>query len=66
MMKRFFLLAAMLGMMTLGTAPATGEESAPTEQDWGACRFYCGSTSYRTLAECAAVCGGPANCDEIC
>ena len=66
MMKRFFLLAAMLGMMTLGTAPATGQESEPQQPDWGTCRYYCGSTSYSTLAKCAAVCGGPSNCDKIC
>ena len=64
MIKRFFLLAATLGMMTLGTIPATGQESSPTPPDWGTCRYYCGSHSYSTLAQCAAVCGGASNCDQ--
>jgi hypothetical protein len=66
MIKRFFLLAAMLGLTTLGTVSATGQVTSPTEPDFGACRYYCGSHSYTTLAQCSAVCGGPSNCDKIC
>jgi hypothetical protein len=65
MMKRFFLLAAVLGLTALGTAPATEPEPAPAPE-WGTCKWYCGSTPYNTLAQCAAAWGGSGNCDEIC
>jgi len=67
MMKGFFLLAAVLGMMVFGTVSATGREPVPKpESDYGACKFYCGSKAYDTLAQCAAVCGGPSECDQVC
>lgn len=70
MMKGFFLLAAMLGLTVIGTASTTAATRAPaspaSETDFGACRYYCGSHSYTTLAQCSAVCGGPSNCDKIC
>lgn len=65
MTKRFFLLAAMLGLMVLGMASAGGQEQPPPT-DWGTCKWYCGSTPYNTQAQCAAACGGPAACDKIC
>jgi hypothetical protein len=72
MMKGFLLLAAMLGMTVVGTYSATGREptrdaeSSSQPVDFGACRYYCGSHSYATLAQCAAVCGGAGGCDQIC
>ena len=65
MMRRFFLLVAALGLTAVGTMSATGREpSQPPE--WGTCKYYCGSHAYSTLSQCAAACGGPAACDQIC
>ena len=70
------LMVAMGGSGTGPTAaaPMTPSVSAPTEpamseppvQDpgWGACRWYCGSKSYATQAQCQANCGF--ECDQIC
>ncbi|HKA89097.1 MAG TPA: hypothetical protein VKE22_15610 [Haliangiales bacterium] len=66
-MKRFFLLAAMLCLTMVGTASAIGRTSPPpSPPDFGTCKYYCGSTPYNTLAACAAACGGPQNCEDIC
>lgn len=43
------------------TAPAMG---APTDPGWGACRWYCGSKSYATAAQCDANCSE--ECEVIC
>jgi len=47
--------------VTAPTAPAFG---APTQPDWGGCRYYCGSKSYLTAAQCAANCSS--TCEVIC
>jgi len=46
------------------TAPEAPDSCEPTPEKWGACRWYCGSTSYRTAAECAAHCSTA--CEDIC
>jgi hypothetical protein len=45
-------------------APAEPDMSAPTEPSWGGCRWYCGSKSYPSASQCAAVCA--VACEEIC
>ena len=49
------------------TAPATSiapAVSQPEPPGWGACRWYCGSKSYSTAAQCAANCR--VECEQIC
>ena len=45
-------------------APTEPDTCAPTEPQWGGCRWYCGSKSYPSAAQCAAVCA--VACEEIC
>ena len=46
------------------SAPTAPDLSEPTPDEFGACRWYCGSKSYRTAAECDAKCSF--ECDDIC
>ena len=43
------------------TAP---EVCAPPADEWGGCRWYCGSKSYLTQAQCQANCS--TTCEDIC
>ena len=43
------------------TAP---EVCAPPADEWGGCRWYCGSKSYSTRAQCQANCS--TECEVIC
>jgi len=45
------------------TSPATCESPAP-DPEWGGCRWYCGSKSYATRAQCQAQCSS--QCEDIC
>jgi hypothetical protein len=45
-------------------APTAPDTCSPTEPEWGGCRWYCGSKSYPTASQCAAVCA--VQCEEIC
>jgi len=45
------------------TAPAMSEPPVP-DPEWGACRWYCGSKSYATAAQCDANCAF--ECEDIC
>ena len=47
--------------LTDTTAP---EICAPPADEWGACRWYCGSKSYSTRAQCEANCN--TECEDIC
>ena len=68
------LTLAMGGNATAPTAaaPTTPALSEPTTPDvcaapadeWGACRWYCGSKSYATRAQCQANCS--TQCEDIC
>ena len=66
------LMIAMGGSGTVPTAASTTPSvSAPTapamspnDPGWGTCRWYCGSKSYPTAAQCAANCSFP--CEDIC
>ncbi|HUD71888.1 MAG TPA: hypothetical protein VMQ62_07975 [Dongiaceae bacterium] len=60
------LMFAMGGIATAPTAAAPTTLSTPdsTPDDFGGCRWYCGSKSYRTAAECAAHCS--TTCEDIC
>ena len=46
------------------SAPSALDMSAPASDDFGACRWYCGSQSYRTAAQCDANCSF--ECEDIC
>jgi hypothetical protein len=46
------------------TAPAGADTIAPSDPEWGSCRWYCGSKSYATRAECQSKCAFP--CEDIC
>jgi hypothetical protein len=46
------------------TAPATPASIEATPDEWGACRWYCGSKSYPTASQCAANCSF--QCEDIC
>lgn len=46
------------------TAPIAPDVCAPADPEWGACRWYCGSKSYLTAAQCDANCA--AECEVIC
>lgn len=46
------------------TAPTAPAMSCPNDPDWGGCRWYCGSKSYATAAQCAANCSFA--CEPIC
>lgn len=52
--------------VTAPTPPATCSPamSAPEGDRFGSCRWYCGSKSYSTAAQCAANCR--VECEEIC
>ena len=60
------LVFAMDGSGTVPTAAAstTPSMTAPTDPGWGACRWYCGSKSYATAAQCDANCSE--ECEVIC
>jgi hypothetical protein len=60
------LTLAMGGSATAPTAAVPTTLSAPDSMpdEFGACRWYCGSTSYRTAAQCAANCS--TECEDIC
>jgi len=69
----FVLMIAMAGSATVPTvastvpsvsAPTAPDLSLPTDTGWGSCRWYCGSKSYSTAAQCAAHCSVP--CEDIC
>ena len=45
-------------------APAEPDTCAPAEPEWGGCRWYCGSKSYPSAAQCAANCA--LECEDIC
>jgi hypothetical protein len=47
--------------VTAPTGPCMG---APADPGWGGCRWYCGSKSYLTAAQCDANCA--AECEVIC
>jgi hypothetical protein len=53
-------------------AAASGSRAAPpaarSAPQFGACRWFCDTTgkSFSTLSACAAACGGPAACEEVC
>lgn len=70
-----FILALVVGgsgTAPTAAAPTASSVSAPTAPDmsepapdgFGACRWYCGSKSYRTAAECDAKCSF--DCEDIC
>ena len=46
------------------TAPTGPDTIAPSDPEWGSCRWYCGSKSYSTRAECQAKCAF--QCEDIC
>ena len=46
------------------TAPTAPSLSEPSPDEWGTCRWYCGSRSYATAAQCAANCSFA--CEDIC
>jgi hypothetical protein len=46
------------------TVPAAPASFMPAEPEWGGCRWYCGSKSYATAAQCAANCSF--TCEPIC
>ena len=63
------LVFAMDGSGTVPTASTTPSMTAPatdmpTDPGWGGCRWYCGSKSYLTAAQCDANCA--AECEVIC
>lgn len=70
------LMVAMAGSAAAPTtaAPMTPSVSAPTapavceaplqDPGFGSCRWYCGSHSYATQAQCQAHCGF--ECEQIC
>ena len=63
------VMFAMVGSASAPTAaPLTPSASpavcAPSDPSFGGCRWYCGSRSYSTAAECAAHCS--TECEEIC
>ena len=70
----FVLVIAMGGSVSVPTAATSTSPSvtaptapgmiAPTDPGWGACRWYCGSKSYATAAQCAANCSFA--CEQIC
>jgi hypothetical protein len=45
-------------------APTAPAMSTPADPGWGGCRWYCGSKSYLTAAQCAANCS--TECEVIC
>jgi len=45
------------------TTPSVTSPAAP-DPGWGSCRWYCGSKSYTTAAQCAANCSF--TCEQIC
>ena len=47
----------------LDSTPAP-DVCAPPADEWGACRWYCGSKSYATRAQCQANCS--TTCEDIC
>ena len=65
-----------LAMGGTGTAPTVAAPTTPsltdpatpamdaTPDEWGTCRWYCGSKSYATAAQCAANCSF--QCEDIC
>jgi hypothetical protein len=69
----FVLTIAMGGSVTAPTAaaPMTPSLSAPEmcepvapDTQWGGCRWYCGTKSYLTRAQCQANCSSV--CEPIC
>ena len=58
------MLAALFAAVS-GDARASLPTPAPTDAEFGACRFYCNNgRSFTTLAGCNAVC--PGECEKIC
>jgi hypothetical protein len=53
-------------------AVASGSRAAPPAAaqapQVGGCRWFCDTTgkAFTTLSACAAACGGPAACEEVC
>ena len=46
------------------TAPTGPDTIVPSDPEWGGCRWYCGSKSYLTQAQCQANCAFA--CEVIC
>jgi|KBSSwiStaDraftv2_1062776.scaffolds.fasta_scaffold3006512_2 hypothetical protein len=66
-MKKLIIVPLMLAALFAisGGASASGPAPAPTDPEFGACRYYCNSgRSFAKLAECNAVC--PGECEQIC
>jgi hypothetical protein len=51
-------------MAPTAAVPTTLSVPDSTPDEFGGCRWYCGSHSYRTAAQCAASCSTA--CEEIC
>ena len=48
-----------------GGASASALAPAPTDPEFGACRYYCNNgRSFPRLADCTAVC--PGECEQVC
>lgn len=68
-MKRSLLAALFLislGAIATGSQAAsqTSQPPAASAPQFGACRWYCNSTSYQTRAACQAACSF--ECEQIC
>jgi hypothetical protein len=58
------MLAALFAAVS-GDARASLPTPAPTDTEWGACRWYCNDgRSFSQKSGCQAVCGN--ECEQIC
>jgi hypothetical protein len=63
-MKKLMFATLSLVCMFAISSGGQSASAAPTAPEFGACRFYCGATSFTTSAACNAVCSS--DCEKIC
>ena len=67
-MKRSLIATLFLVAMIAVASGSRAAPSAPEAPRIGGCRWFCDTTgkAFTTLGACAAACGGPASCEEVC
>lgn len=68
-MKRSSIAALFpVAMIAVASGSRAAPSPAPGAPQSGGCRWFCDTTGkpFMTLSACAAACGGPAACEQVC